>query len=218
MFWCILRVKAFLFLELWFAAPQMDASIWRAANVAATFTWTQGGASRVEFAGPTPRSRSSKERWELSLSLPVPDARADIHRKHSVHSGLSLQVGHFSFPWTAGVRIGELRLYWPRRCVPNPTIDPAQFVNIRLLASLVLHQVRPRGRWAAAAERPGYASGASRPAATPNVESRSSLRSRRPAAAPAGGLAHTTRRQWRRFSPCWHHGASPPRRDPDGES
>ena len=120
-----------------------------------------GEASTARFAPPTYR-RGITEQWELSLPPQRPECYCDDHPKHllGVDSTLQAESARRGEPVSCGV---EEPLRWNPRHADIPvgkqtgqTTDPtrAEFVGAnRLFARLVLHQVRPHDRSAAAAKQ-----------------------------------------------------------------
>jgi hypothetical protein len=121
-----------------------------------------GEASIARFAPPTSR-RGITEQWELlSLLLQRPECFFDGHPRHllGVDSTLQAESARLGEPVSCGV---EQPLRWNPRHAHIPvekqtgqTTDPtrAEFVGAnRLFARLVLHQVRPHNRPAAAAKQ-----------------------------------------------------------------
>jgi hypothetical protein len=120
-----------------------------------------GKASIARFAPPMSR-RGITEQWELSLPLQRPECFFDGHPKHllGVNSTSQAESARRGEPVSCGV---EEPLRWNPRHADIPvgkqtgqTTDPsgAEFVGAnRLFARLVLHQVRPHDRSAAAAKQ-----------------------------------------------------------------
>lgn len=120
-----------------------------------------GEASIARFAPPTSR-RGITGQWELSLPPQRPESFSDVHPKHllGVDSTLQAESARRGEPVSCGV---EEPLRWNPRHAHIPvgkqtgqTTDPtgAEFVAAnRLFARLVLHQVRPHDRSAAAAKQ-----------------------------------------------------------------
>lgn len=121
-----------------------------------------GEASIARFAPPTSR-RGITEQWELSLSRQRSECFFDGHPKQllGVDSTLQAESVRRGKPVSCGVE--EPRRCWNPRPAHIPagkqtgqTTDPprAEFVGAnRLFARLVLHQVRPHDRSAAAAKQ-----------------------------------------------------------------
>jgi hypothetical protein len=157
-----------------------------------------GEASIARFAPPTSR-RGITEQWELSLPPQRPECFSDDHPKHllGVDSTLQAESARRGEPVSCGV---EEPLRWNPRHAHIPvgkqtgqTTDPtgAEFVAAnRLFARLVLHQVRPHDRSAAAAKQRNGFSHDRKPdlvsVPAPDAGSSFTLRSERPVtAAPA---------------------------------
>ena len=121
-----------------------------------------GKASLARLAPPTSR-RGIIEPWELSLLRPRPEWFSDGHPKRllGVDSTGQAETARRGEPVSCGIE--EPLRYWNPRPAPIPagkqtgqTTDPtrAEFVGAhRLLAGLVLHQVRPQDHSAAAARQ-----------------------------------------------------------------
>ena len=121
-----------------------------------------GEASIARFAPPTSR-RGITAQGELSLSPQRPECFCGDHLKHhlGVDSTLQAESARGGEPFSCGVE-EPLRCWNPRHAhIParkqtGQTTDPtgAEFVGAnRLFARLVLHQVRPHGRSAAASKQ-----------------------------------------------------------------
>jgi hypothetical protein len=152
-----------------------------------------GEASIARFAPPTSR-RGITEQWELSLPLQRPECFFDDHPKRllGVDSTLQAESARCDEPVNCGIE-EPLRCWNPRHAhIPagkqtGETTDPtrAEFVGAnRLVARLVLHQVRPHDRPAAAAKQPIGSSHNRNPGlvsvAAPDARSSFTLRSERP--------------------------------------
>ena len=121
-----------------------------------------GEASAARLAPPTSR-RGITEPWELSLPRPRPEWFSDGHPKRllGVDSTWQAETARRGEPVSCGIE-EPLRSWNPRPALlpagnqTGQTTDPtrAEFVGAnRLLAGLVLHQVRPQDRSAAAARQ-----------------------------------------------------------------
>jgi hypothetical protein len=121
-----------------------------------------GEASIARLAPPTSR-RGITEQWELSLPLQRPDCFLDGHPRCllGINSTLQAEPARRGEPVSYGIE-ESLRCWNPGRAdIPagkqtDQTTDftRAEFVGAnRLFARLVLHQVRPHDRSAAAAKQ-----------------------------------------------------------------
>ncbi len=121
-----------------------------------------GEASIARFA-PPPSRRGMTEQWELSLPPQRPECFCDDHPKHLLGTDSTLQAesARRGKPVSCGVEeplrgSNPRHAHIPARKQTGQTTDPtpAEFVGAnRLFASLVLHQVRPHDRSAAAAKQ-----------------------------------------------------------------
>jgi hypothetical protein len=122
-----------------------------------------GETSIARLAPPTYR-QGIAEQWELALPLQRAERVLDGHPKGllGVDSTLQAESTRRGEPLRCGIE-EPLRCWNPRHAhipagmQPGQTTDPtrADFVGAnRLFASLVLHQVRPHDRSAAAAKQP----------------------------------------------------------------
>jgi hypothetical protein len=161
-----------------------------------------GEASIARSAPPTSR-RGITEQWELSLPLPRPECLFDGHSKHllGINSTLQAESARRGGPVSCGIE-ESLRCWNPEHAhIPagkqtgqTTDLTRTEFVGAnRLFARLVLHQVRPHDRSAAAAEQrigssddrnPGLVS-----VSPPDAGSSFTLRSERPVTTdPAASL------------------------------
>lgn len=115
-----------------------------------------GEASIARFAPPTSR-RGITEQWELSLPPQRPECFCHDHPKHllGVDSTLQAESTRRGEPVSCGVeepRHADIPVGKQTGQTTDPT--PAEFVGAnRLFARMVLHQVRPHDRSAAAAKQ-----------------------------------------------------------------
>jgi hypothetical protein len=157
-------VIAFVCIGSEFAAVRTLLSLHRriGAYTALARARNVGEASIARFAPPTSR-REITEQWELSLPPQRPECFCDDHPKHllGIDSTLQAESARRGDPVSCGVE-EPLRCWNPRHAhIPawkqtGQTTDPtrAEFVGAnRLFARLVLHQVRPHDRSAAAAKQ-----------------------------------------------------------------
>ena len=202
MFWSILEVIAFICIGSEFAAVRtlLPLLCRIGAYTALARVRNVGATSIARLAPPTSR-RGITEQWELSLPLPRPKWFRDGHPKGLVDSTLQAESAHCGEPVRGGIE-EPLRCWSPRQAhlpaeeQPGQTTDPtrAELVGAnRLFARLVLHQVRPKDRSAAAAKQPIGSSHNRNPGLVsvpaPDAESSLTLRSERsvttaPAASP----------------------------------
>lgn len=165
MFWSILEVIAFVCIGSEFATVRTLLPLHRriGAYTALARAKNVGEASIARLAPPTSR-RGITEQWELSLPLQRPEWFFDGHPKRllDVDPTLQAEPAHCGEPVSCGIE-EPLRCWNPRHAhlpateQPGQTTDPAraEFVGAnRLFARLVLHQVRPHDRSAAAAKQP----------------------------------------------------------------
>ena len=195
MFWSILEVIAFVCIGSEFATVRTLLPLHRriGAYTALARAKNVGEASIARFAPPTSR-RGISEQWELSLPLQRSECFFDDHPKHllGIDSPLQAESTRRGEPVSCGVE-EPLRCWNPRHAhIPEgkqtgETTDPtrAEFVGAnRLFARMVLHQVRPHDRPAAAAKQPIGSSHNRNPGlvSVPAPDARSSftLRSERP--------------------------------------
>jgi hypothetical protein len=152
-----------------------------------------GEASTARFTPPTSR-RGITEQWELSLPLQRPECLFDGHPKQLLGVDFTLQAesARRGEPVSCGVE--EPLRCWNPKHAPIPagkqtgqTTNPtrAEFVGAnRLFAGLVLHQVRPHDRSAAAAKQRNGVSHNRNPdlvsVPAPDAGSSFTLRSERP--------------------------------------
>jgi hypothetical protein len=165
MFWSILEVIAFVCIGSGFATVRTLLPLHRriGAYTALARAKNVGEASIARFAPPT-SGRGITEQWELSLPLQRPECFFDDHPKRllGVDSTLQAESARCDEPVNCGIE-EPLGCWNPRHAhIPagkqtGETTDPprAEFVGgNRLVARLVLHQVRPHDRPAAAAKQP----------------------------------------------------------------
>ena len=203
MFWSILEVIAFVCIGSEFATVRTLLPLHRriGAYTALARAKNVGEASIARFAPPTSRLGITEQR-ELSLPLQRPECFLDDHPKRLLgDSTLQAESARCDEPVSCGIE-EPLRCWNPRHAhIPaakqtGETTDPprAEFVGAnRLVARLVLHQVRPHDRPAAAAKQPIGSSHNRNPGrvSVPAPDARSSftLRSERPVTdAPAASL------------------------------
>jgi hypothetical protein len=194
MFWSILEVIAFVCIGSEFATVRTLLPLHRriGAYTALARAKNVGETSIARFAPPTSR-RGITEQWELSLPLQRPEC-FDDHPKRllGVDSTLQAESARCDEPVSCGIE-KPLWCWNPRHAhIPagkqtGETTDPtrAEFVGAnRLVARLVLHQVRPHDRPAVAAKQPIGSSHNRNPGlvSVPSPDARSSftLRSERP--------------------------------------
>jgi hypothetical protein len=164
MFWSILEVIAFVCIGSEFATVRTLLPLHRRIGAYAALARAKnvGEASIARFAPPISR-RGITEQWELSLPPQKPECFCDDHPKHllGVDSTLQVESDCHGEPVSCGVEKPP-RCWNPRNTrIPvgkqtGQTTDPtrAEFVGTsRLFARLVLHQVRPHGRSAAASKQ-----------------------------------------------------------------
>src|ERR1700680_2236187 len=164
MFWGILEVIAFVCIGSEFATVRTLLPLHRRIGGGTALARAQNvvEAAIARFAPPTSR-RGISEQWELSLPPQRPECFCDDHPKHllGVDSTMQAESARRGEPGRGGVE-EPLRCWNPRHAhIPaskqtGQTTDPthAEFVDAnRLFARLVLHQVRPHDRSAAASKQ-----------------------------------------------------------------